>query len=284
MRKALALIGASAALVAGVAVGSTIASDSPTTVDAAAESGIEPASRLADYPGFGHDVAEDEAVFSAQSLEREQFISACMADAGFEYEPVPSIVMDASSEAAPTSGASLPGQGNADYYAALDDPQRQAYDLALAGTARPEEEYIEGAGCLGESARAVPNIFELRNSLLEEFTALRGEVAAHPSGERASREWSGCMAERGYDAADPSELAAELDADGAVIRAGVANDPIDLADDERAAGQAELECDQISGLAAVEAAVRVEVENWFYEEHRAVFDAYDALRRDPSGD
>jgi hypothetical protein len=69
----------------------TPTSSEPSVADAEADAVPAPRlSRLAAYPGFGHDPDADEARFEREELEREEIIAECMKVEGYSYVPAPS--------------------------------------------------------------------------------------------------------------------------------------------------------------------------------------------------
>lgn len=65
----------------------------PAAESLAQPGGPPKTSPLAAYSGFGHNDRADEARFTREEGERERAIASCMRDAGFRYNPAPSVAV-----------------------------------------------------------------------------------------------------------------------------------------------------------------------------------------------
>jgi hypothetical protein len=234
----------------------------------------EPWSPLAPYPGFGHQPERDEALFDREEMLREQRVATCMQEAGFSYWPEPSVLLDDDTDPA-AALEQVDHHPNAQYVALLSPAGRQAYYLALYGIPDPfdpdaealhDPASAEGGGCWAQALRGVPGVFAAQQALRDELDEMEQRLAADPRVRAAEARWSSCMAQRGYRAANPAELLASVDEQGA---SGLLAHP----QAELSAAQAEsASCAAESGLPGTVAAVRSELEGELVEAHRSLLE------------
>lgn len=158
---------------------------------------------LDEYAGFGQSaeaVQRDETIAYWEAFQREQLVTECMADAGFDYAPAVAFPtgdmlevaenLGVSGEALPFTPPQLasPATWNRDYERGLSADEREQYNLALLGESaadvaeadrtgivpegRRAEEFATG-GCVGQAAEAVPSVWDARRELGPELDALR---------------------------------------------------------------------------------------------------------------
>jgi hypothetical protein len=247
---------------------------------AAARSQLAPAhSPLAAYPGFGHDHQADEARFRRQELARERAIARCMQRSGFEYTPMPAVVVNTRIPRA-TEAPSAQLHANARYVASLSPTQRTRYNLALYGVPDPNDEgnlwdprSPTGGGCWGEAMREVPSVYAAKTQLMEPYRAMVRSVAQDARVQAAERRWAECMLARGYQYASQFALRSEVD------RAAVHGPPpgrsvAEVEQRNREARAPAGECNVSAGLGSTIDSVRVEKETDFVRDHRGALDRH----------
>ncbi|MFQ5523678.1 MAG: hypothetical protein ACE5F5_08880 [Acidimicrobiia bacterium] len=195
-------------------------------------------SPLAEYPGFGHDVARDEALFEEEDLARQGLIRQCMTSKGFDYlVRRTSVLVNGLS---PTEVAAALKEFDVDPNVELGmalptSRQREAFFMAWLGVpdpasevsapvfAKPFEEltvaereraYFDsfGPGCEGDAYRAMPGVYAARQILSVEFSHMLRAIRTDPRVAAAERAWVDCMAENGYDFTDREALDRQLSA------------------------------------------------------------------------
>jgi hypothetical protein len=193
----LAVVFVAAAVAAGLVVvqqrGATSNDTGPTLVAAPGPADPVPAAdrRLAAWPGVGGDPARDEQVYAVEYAARERLIQACMRARGFTYRPIPLLSM---------ASAAPPADPNRVTVERLSAPERQAYDMALAGVPDANDPGVSfdpetGGGCLGEAHRSLPGIFRLPGELENAVAETRAEAAVAPEVVRAAATWRACLTE-----------------------------------------------------------------------------------------
>jgi hypothetical protein len=191
---------------------------------------------------FGYDMDQDpveaQAEFDEQQRQVQALIVDCMAEQGFEYEPVdygaasavdPSYTDLDDEERARTIGYGFtqwvdedPDDGgfvdpNNERIEAMDDATRDAYYAALYGD-WPEPTFdedgeevfdrtVEPGGCQNEAWQAVnggqDDVFR---ELEDDFNDLWERIEADPRLVEAEAAWSACMAERGFEFSAMNEI------------------------------------------------------------------------------
>jgi hypothetical protein len=239
-------------------------------------------SPLASYPGFGHNHRADDSLSRRQELAREQAIARCMLRSGFEYTPMPAVVVN---PGAPQARGPLPTRQhpNALYVASLSAADRTRYNLALYGVPDPNDEgnlwdprSPTGGGCWGEAIRAIPSVYAAKGELM---AAHRVRSVARDARVRAAEQrWSECMRARGYPYASRLELYAEVD------RAAVRGPPAgrsmpDVQQRNEEARVPARECSSSAGLDSTIETVRVEKETEFVRDHRSLLDRHRERQR-----
>jgi hypothetical protein len=242
-------------------------------------------SPLAEYPGFGHDPQADRTRFERQEVAQQQTIARCMQRSGFEYTPMPSVVMS------PMSGkrkalSTRPPHPNARYVASLSAAERTRYYRALYGIPDPHDEEnlwdprsSTGGGCWGEAMRSIPSVYAAQSELAEPYRAMVRSVAQDVRVQAAEQRWAECMRARGYQYASPVALYAEVD------RAAVRGPPpgwsmAEVQQRNQEARAPARECNSSAGLDTTIEAVRVEKETEFVRDHRNVLERHrDRQRR-----
>lgn len=243
-------------------------------------------SPLAEYPGFGHDHQAERARSERQELAREQAIARCMQRAGFEYTPMPSIVVrQGASMERPSPPSTRPQHPNARYVASLSASARTRYHLTLYGVPDPNDEgnlwdprSPTGGGCMGEAMREIPSVYAAKSELMEPYRAMVESVGRDVRVRAAEERWAECMRARGYEYASPLALYAEVD------RAAVHGPPPgrSMAEVQRRNLEARAParaCNASAGLDSTIAAVRVEKETAFVRDHRDVLDRHRERQR-----
>ncbi|MEM8531669.1 MAG: hypothetical protein AAGF95_12555 [Chloroflexota bacterium] len=234
------------------------------------------ASPLAVYPGFGHDLAADEARFDRESMARELLIEQCMAQKGHTYQVVPPI--RASSAVSSGEIVTAMDDPNVQYADSLSTEQREDYYMALYGVADPnalsaDELYDKnspgGGGCQGEVFATIPGIYAIRGQLNEEYIELRRTITEDTQVQAAEEDWSSCMADLGYQYDTPRDLLAEMD------EATLTGDVSETFEQQhREATEDGRSCGTETKLDATIAEVRAELETTFIEEHQVVLDQH----------
>jgi hypothetical protein len=208
-------------------------------------------SSLDDYAGFGQSAAatqRDETIAYWEAFQREQLITECMAEAGFEYAPAVAFPTGDMREVAEGLGIedtgssfelpqlSSPVSWNRDYERGLSDAERERYHQTLLGESaaavaeadrtgivpegRPAEEFAMG-GCFGEADAAVPSVWDARRELAPDLDALRQEDIGRDAGaqfverhtrllDAVARRYDGVMDRIAQDEAFATYLAAQV--------------------------------------------------------------------------
>jgi hypothetical protein len=201
--------------------------------------GPDPAdSPLSEYMNavYGGDLSpeEQEKKARADEKEREELVSACMTEEGFEYVPVESTMSFSSGgdewlpddrewvseygygmvkspgmdDPAPESDYVDPNQ---DYVMSLSESEQQAYYEALSGPPIPEEEMSEDgsyeydwetAGCYGSAQHEIdgdsPAESEEHKPLFDALNTLYTEMQNAPEFAELNASWASCMTDAGY--------------------------------------------------------------------------------------
>jgi len=186
----------------------------------------------------------DDEDFEKQQRDVEELVATCMAEQGFEYTPAePMSGGIASSDDMPdweskeyaeqygygaTTSDELWGSGdewvdpNAEYVESMSESEQSAYYEALWGSgpeidpdADPEAELEyeynwEESGCQGAAQHEVYEQDQIWDDpalkdLFEEMNTEYENLADDPALREAQQKWATCIAEAGYDYANPEE-------------------------------------------------------------------------------
>lgn len=258
--------------------------------------------------------AYDEASAREQARRSEEIIARCMADEGFEYTPRVTYGQDATSpdddlpawdslEFAQFHGYGittfddLPGatdptgvvDPDQEYLDAMSEAEREAYDLALSGTAvepDPDDPDAVGdwttGGCQGEAMHAIDEqeeawVDEDFVALQDERIALYETLATDPEVVAAGGRWSDCMADAGYVYETPGDAATSIiEASNRLLQSGQSTTAKvgELRDLEIATAVADVTCQDEVGYADARETVRLRLEQEFVDTHRAELDAW----------
>ena len=264
------------------AVASKPAEELPADLGEAVEGGASTeASKLSNYPGFGHDIDQDEETFSEEELAREKYIADCMNQNGFQYEPSPSIVIDEEAMSNPEEFERLLALSatdpNESYVSSLSEDMQKSYYMTLVGMEDPNDPEGQahdlaqhGNSCTNQAFQKIPGVYAKRNVLSEEFDAMERRVEEDERVSKAQEDWSECMGDDGFAFSRPSDVHKYTDQVMAEVFEG------STPDDEKAYTDAELEkmmqiadrCVEASNLSEIKKRVRVEYENQFVKAHR----------------
>ena len=261
----------------------------------------------------------DDSAEIAKREQVEVLIAACMAAEGFDYIPVDQTPdTDAPDAEAYGTAAWVAEHGygafptaestrqideqvaaddpNLEYVAALSEGEQGAYYASLQGAAPDREALIAmkesgevpaydwtAAGCQGSAQHDVNGDDPTRSArytrLIEDMNALAQAQAAHPAMAPIEAEWSGCMADDGYDGLPTRQSAVDavFAQASAYWDAGAVDDPdpatlaqwrafeIDIA-------VADFACAETVGYTDGALAVQVAMENRFIDDNREELD------------
>ncbi|NOK62290.1 MAG: hypothetical protein GFH27_549331n29 [Chloroflexi bacterium AL-W] len=264
------------ALVCAVLAGIGLLGWQFTSIAQVVQPSVRYASPLATYPGFGHDLAADEARFDRESMARELLIEQCMVQKGYAYEVVPPI--RASSTVSSEEIVTAMDDPNVRHAESLSVEQREDYYMTLYGVADPnalgaDELYDKdrpgGGGCQGEAFATVPGVYAVRGQLNEAYIELRRTMTEDTRVHAAEEAWSACMADLGYPYNTPRDLLAEMD------EATLTGNVTEVFEQQhRQATEDGRACGAKTNLDATIAEVRAELEGTFIEEHQVVLDQH----------
>ena len=216
---------------------------------------------LSDVLGFGFDIAAEEAAFRKDELARQNFVAACMAEAGFDYVPnatgTPPVDVSPPSGsdsllgltddlAEPTSARELRASSlqeianklaadaadiNGQYYDSLSPEEKIRYQVALNGSDPrtiaaddPQATTLArfATGCSGRSYEEITPYHDGTQELYVEYENRTRAAYLSPEVRSAERTWSECMATLGFDFDNRREVALRLLADTETARRLVA--------------------------------------------------------------
>ena len=205
---------------------------------AAEDSTMPSVSPLAEYLGFGHDPAADEARYQRDEERRQVIVSDCMRAEGYSYRPQPGDVLITQDMTSAEIDAAF-AQANRDpnktyresssateldgYYAALygvdghseslTDAAVKAYDQNGDGVLSGKENWVRG--CLGHASGQVPGVFYAAKVLRPQLARMEAEVTSDPGYTAAEEAWVACMNAAGVPGLDRVEMyrAAEIQPD-----------------------------------------------------------------------
>jgi hypothetical protein len=200
------------------------------------------ASSLDQFAGFGQSpgaMLRDETIAYWEAFRREQFIQACMSEAGFEYAPAvafPTADMLEIAEslgvhadgASPASSEPSPVSSNRTYEQGLSSPERERYNQTLIGESAADvaeadrtgvvpdgraEDFATG-GCFGAAEAAIPTVWDGQRGLSNELDAMRREIAGSAEMQETAGAYGDCVqAAVGVTASGPGDVE-EMIADG----------------------------------------------------------------------
>jgi hypothetical protein len=233
-----------------------------------------PASMLADYPGFGHDVERDMRAYVADEARRQQLIAQCMRNAGFEYYPETATLVRADSAAAAPARSKRPQSRNQVYRQGLQGDRLRQYDLALYGVEDPnsltelwDPSSGTGGGCWGEALRSVRGVFDAARDLGPDYVSMRRSVARDARVTAAESRWASCMSAKGHRFASVSELRSAAANQGEVF--GRPKMPMEQVAQASAASET---CLAEASYAEAERQAMVDAENEFVRRHKSRLD------------
>lgn len=242
-------------------------------------------SKLSAYPGFGHDIDGDEEQFSAEELQRENYIAGCMEENGFEYKPAPSIVIDAEAidnaedfDRILQEAAIDPNEA---YVSALSSEQIQLYYMTLYGMENPNDpeaqahEYTdENDSCTSQAFRKIPSVYDKFNALRNEYELMEESVQADERMVQITEAWSGCMGDNGYSFESYSAMARYIDENFSVANESNTNVKAALGDKNTEKLMLISEaCKAETNFSEQQKLVRLDHENKFAEEYSDILNA-----------
>ncbi|MCD9459462.1 hypothetical protein LU351_10620 [Marinibactrum halimedae] len=242
-------------------------------------------SKLAEYPGFGHNSEQDEETFSEEELAREHFVADCMAQRGFEYTPSPSIVVDDATAQDPEAFERLLQEAASDpnekYLQGLSHTEQEAYYLALVGMKDPNaQEAIEheaasfSDSCVNQAFSIIPSVYEKRNALREEIDQMELAILQDDRLSLANDQWTRCMSDAQLYYSSPQALLAAADQEMAQLLSQNASVEAITASRQihTAAYEMSHRCYQQADIAEITREVRIEYENRFVDAYQKQLD------------
>lgn len=193
-----------ALLLSGLCVANAVSASSNT--DAPAEQGSVvaadgPESDLEAVHGFGvapQNALRDDTIALWEAFKRDQVQQACMARAGFKYQPELAFPSGVAVQVADKLKLSAPQAASLDFYGsaatvenrrysdALPAPQRDGYFQALYGESASDMDLVRSTGqlpagradfarggCYGKAWKAIPGIYNLKREFVEAVRAAR---------------------------------------------------------------------------------------------------------------
>ncbi|VAW01411.1 hypothetical protein MNBD_ACTINO02-252 [hydrothermal vent metagenome] len=253
---------------------------------------------MAQYVGFGHNIQAENDIYMAEEEAREAIVEECMQDAGFVYWPeagagvinVPGntsargigLAESLRDDPAPVARKDLSPTDA--YVEQLAAGERDVYLTALHGedwdSVSQSPEAFSGS-CKAKAFDEVTTLAQAMRSLRDVYaTQVEDQVVRQPGVVAATKEWSGCMSDAGYDYGQPSDMFGSLDDKAADLIAAwgsaIPSDKIDALEEIEVATIDTFESCNI-GLARALFEARTELEQRFVEAYR---DDLEVLRRD----
>jgi len=279
---------------------------------------------IADLLGFGPN-GPSQAEQEELQRQVEEKIAACMIEQGFEYTPfnpgqIPTFDNEVDRETreyAEENGFGIatgmgemremsdptnqPPDPNREYVDSLSEGERDAYFAALFGpefdrepeldeNGEPDFEAMvmrEPAGCQGEGNEARASQGQMMMTLMPSLMELESNFNADTRIVALNKDWSACMAEAGFDYAEPSDIFEDVfnrmfattavsgSAEGSSATFGPADGPLDaegqaeldaVADYERSVAVANFDCSEDNKTEYGD--IRAEYERRFIDENR----------------
>lgn len=274
-------IAASLVIVGAVLVGVTawqLGGDEPKAPTT--KEGVSPRSPLAEYLGFGHDPVADERQVNIETEQREEFIADCMANAGFEYYPLPPdtayvMTIDGDHEIGLGETPEAARGRNAAYVASLDGRDQARYWQAFHGFPHNREGFsadevaefdedrdgvltfdeISGDACIGLANREVPGVYAATEMIGDHADRLISEVEELIASAKVADELASCVAEATDVSFTPTAVVTSL------------------ANDEQLRERPEVQrC--VADYKSAVSEIRVEPETVFFAEHEDVIRQY----------
>lgn len=255
--------------------------ESPAATDAEARSEVQaiPPSKLADFPGFGHDMEKDEATYTEEEMERETAIADCMQENGFEYTPTPSLLVDAQALNDEAEFERLLAEAAKDpndlYVQSLNPSMRESYFLTLTGLADPNiEEGLDHTqadlinSCRSKAFRDTPGVYAKKNLLSDEYQAMQQNIENDERVVKATSDWSNCMSQGGLNFSRPNEVMRHIDQSlASQLGSNLTEASETLTNQVNQLEHATSRCIVESNLHQVHRLVRIDHENKFVETH-----------------
>lgn len=240
----------------------------------------------------------------------QEIIAACMTDQGFEYFPVRPIIIDGQEqddylaeqlgvrpgtlEYAQQYGYGLsthayrempepsaPPNLNEQALEAMSDAERQAWRSAMFGESEADDD-LANQGCWG---RANYEVFEAppEGLDLEPFAPLQAEIDTmwgslqnRPRQLELDSRWMACMAEAGQpEFANPADAVESITAEWDTFRGiGPSDQVAEFTSREIAVATADRTCQDEVEYAATQQQISIDVQQEFYDAHKADLDAW----------
>ena len=242
-------------------------------------------SKLAAYPGFGHNIDADEDRYTEEELRRELLLSDCMQSRGFEYTPAPSILVDEEAMNDAEEFERLLREASNDpneiYVNSLSLNMRKAYFVALTGMENPNNEEGEAhdlakdaGGCMQLVFEKVPGVYAKKNALSEELDEMEQRIASDSRNYEVNSRWANCMTEQGYEYSKPSDVHRASDQTMArLIGAQADTKEIEKAQIVMAKKLLQSQgCANKVELRKIRQQVRIEYENQFVDKYRELLE------------
>lgn len=192
----------------------------------------EPGEALGDLIGIPiGDEDEMEEYFGQLQIDAERKTAECMAQQGFEYTAADYSQLDGlgnvdtdSREYAEEYGFGIATDEfqdfaevfenfedpNADYVASLSEGELAAYQVALDGEELDDSQDFSGfpefGGCRGDAFEEMFSFITVFTEFESEFSELEELSESDPRVLEANKDWSSCMADKGYQAVDFEDI------------------------------------------------------------------------------
>lgn len=235
-------------------------------------------SPLAEFRGFGHDVAADRRAFAADEARRQNMIVNCMREAGFTYRPKTGQIVSGKTytEQRATSRPPLPRDPNSPYIGGFSDEQKRGYILALYGIPDPDDQSNlwdpssgQGGGCWGQSLRAIPGVYAAQTALGAEYLAMQQSIAADAEVRKEEAEWAACVRQKGFAISTIAQYHSAM-ASGGMVR-GMERIPEARLNDLRSGG---ADCLNQTKYSSVVKSVSMKKEAEFVAKHRPTLERF----------
>jgi len=240
----------------------------------------ETKSLLAQYPGFGHDMDNDEKRYSEEEAQRESMISDCMARSGFVYVPAPSIEVRAEDLDSEKNFEKMLDEAQNDpnekYVGTLSADMKKSYYMTLYGTEDPNSEEstdhdyaLENDSCTAQAHQKIPGVYSKRIKLSEAYDELERKLEEHELVKMATEQWSDCMSKKGHYYNTPAELAERSDSViGQMIEQGAEQQIVEQAiETQEKYLRMSKTCDQKAELTKTRKKVKADLEDQFVQAH-----------------
>lgn len=245
------------------------------------------------------DSPESAQAYLADEARRESITAQCMADLGFDYEPIvtdqDSIVFSEGPRFGTSEYVEVYGYGvwnpprdeggsvsasytdpNAERVEAMSEAERAAYTLAMEGeiiTADDESVSYAGGGCRTASTVPTDDTGDFLSINEEAHRFLTG-LPDDPAFSEVNAAWSACMSDAGYQEGSPitahARVAEQFDArvvDGEDMPQDSA-----LGAEEIRLATADLDCQEATGWRDKHTAIHHRLQQDYLDDHQAEFD------------